>query len=409
MIDLATVEKLDAEDPLGGFVDRYEHRDGWIFFDANSMGPMPTTVRHRTKDMLDDWVNLRRRGWAERPWLEGPQIVGDAIAHLIGAKAGEVTVCENTTLNLHKLAVQALRMNAERTEIVTQKTNFPTDLHVLQGLVEASAGRLSITYVDTEDDAVAAMNDNVALVALCHADYRSGERWDMARMNAAAHAVGAYTLWDLSHSAGAVKVDLNGTNTDFAVGCGYKYLSGGMGSPAYLWVRPDLVDAVWPAIAGWMGHADVYAFAPDYEPIADIRRQLTGTPQVGANEIFRAAAEIWQEVDVDQLDAKHKSLSELMIALLEQECGDLGVKVTCPRDHTRRGGHVSFSAPGAGHVVEALIDQGVVGSFRNPDSIRFGLGPMGLTHRNIWDSVQLLKKVLVEELWRDPKYADVSV
>ncbi len=409
MIDQEFVQRLDREDPLAAIRDRFEHREGWIFFDANSMGPMPKSIRRRTTAMLDDWVNLRRRGWNEREWLEGPQIIGDGIAHLIGARPGEVTVCENTTINLHKLAVQALTMQEDRTEILTQAGNFPTDLHVLQGLAKASRGRLSIRYVDSEDETVAAIGPQTALVALCHGDYRSGERWDMARINDAAHEAGAYTLWDLSHTAGAVKVDLNGTKCDFAIGCGYKYLSGGLGSPAYLWVRPDLVDACWPAITGWMGHADVYAFAGDYEPADDIRRQLTGTPQVGANEIFRGAVEIWRDVDVDQLDAKHKSLSDLMIALLEQECGPLGVEVSSPRDHARRGGHVAFSAPGAGSVVEALIDQGVVGSFRRPDSIRFGLGPLGLSHADIWEAVQRLKTVLADEIWRQEKYRKVSV
>lgn len=409
MITLSDIERLDREDPLSRYLEKFEKRPGWIFFDANSMGPMPKSVRKAASAMLDDWVELRRCGWSQREWVEGPQIVGDGFAHWIGAGPGEVTVCDNTTLNIYKLAAQALRMNADRSKIVTQSGNFPTDLHVLQGFVEQSGGRLRIVLADTESELIAAIDADTALVALCHAEYRSGDRWDMAAINDAAHAVGALTLWDLSHTAGAVKVDLNGTNADFAVGCGYKYLSGGLGSPAYLWVRPDLLDAKWPVIAGWMGHADIYAFAEIYEPIADVRRHLTGTPTVGANEIFRCATDIWKDIDVRDLDARHKSLSDTLIALLEQECGDLGVVVTSTRDHAKRGGHVSFTAPGAGNTVEALLGEGVVGSFRKPDSIRFGVGPFALSHADLWEAVQRLKDVLVQEKWRDERFAEVTV
>lgn len=408
-LTLEDAKLLDRDDPLARVRDLYELRPGWIFFDANSVGAMPKAVRKAAEGLLDDWVNLRRRGWAERDWLHRPSQLGDAIAPMIGAGTGEVVVCDTTTVNQFKALSHALMLRPDRSVILTQNGNFPTDVHVMQGIVAASGGRLSIRYVDTEDEAVTAFKSDVAVAALSHVDYRSGEKWDMARVSAAATKAGALSVWDLSHSAGAVPVDVRGSGADLAVGCGYKYLSTGPGGPAYIWARKEHADAVWPALSGWMGHADVFAFARDFEPHPGVKRFLAGTPTVGANELAIPAAEIWTTLDPRQVWAKHKSLTDLLIALLEQECGALGIVVTSPRDHARRGGNVSFRSPGAGSVVEALIDQGVVSSFRKPDAIRFGVSPLVISHEEIFEAVQRLKRVLAEEMWKAPKYQKVTV
>jgi kynureninase len=408
-ITAADARKLDDNDGLAGIRDLFELPEGTIFMDANSVGPMPKAVREKSTGLLDDWVNLRRRGWSQRDWLEMPSMLGDAIAPIIGAGPGEVVMCDSTTLNQYKAVTHCLALKPDRGVILTQNGNFPTDVHVLQGLVRASNGRLSLLLIDTEDEAVAAIDDTVAVAALSHVDYRSGERWDMARVTEAAHAKGALTVWDISHSAGAVPVNVKEAEADFAIGCGYKYLCSGPGGPAYIYMKPGIGDGVWPALAGWMGHADVYAFARDYEPHAGVKKFLTGTPLVGANALASAILDIWPKVDPPALWAKHKSLTDFLIEALEQECGALGVEVTSPRDHDHRGGNVSFRSPGAGSVVEALIDQGVVSSFRQPDALRFGVSPLVIRHIDVWDAVQRLKRVLEENIWQRPKYAKVSV
>ena len=409
LLSADTAQTLDAQDVLAPIRDLFELPDGVIFMDANSVGPMPKSARAKAQDLLDDWVNLRRRGWSQRQWLDMPSLLGDAVAPMIGAKAGEVVMCDSTTLNQFKAVSHALALRPERRRLLTQNGNFPTDVHVLQAIARSSEGRLALRFVGGEDEAVAAMDSDVAVAAFSHVDYRSGERWDMARVTAAAHAKGALTVWDVSHSAGAVPVDVGAADADFAVGCGYKYLCAGPGGPAFIYVKPGLGDEVWPALAGWMGHADVYAFARDYEPHAGVKKFLAGTPPVGADELASAILDVWPKVDPPLLWAKHKSLTDFLIAALKQECGPLGVTVNSPDDHGRRGGNVSFSSPGAGSVVEALIDAGVVSSFRQPDAIRFGVSPLVIRHADCWQAVRRLKQILGDGIWRQPEYAKVSV
>jgi kynureninase len=405
----ADARARDRNDPLAAIRELFELPDGTIFMDANSVGPMPKAARRKAAGLLDDWVNLRRRGWSQRQWLDMPSLLGDAIAPMIGAGRGEVVMCDSTTLNQYKAVTHCLALRPDRATILTQNGNFPTDVHVLQGLVQASGGRLRLRFIDTEEEAIAAMDETVAVAALSHVDYRSGERWDMGRVTKAAHDQGALTVWDVSHSAGAVPVDVRAADTDFAVGCGYKYLCSGPGGPAYIYMKSGLGDGTWPALAGWMGHADVYAFARDYEPHAGVKKFLTGTPLVGANELASAILDIWPKIDPPALWAKHRSLTDFLIAALEQECGALGVEVASPRDHGRRGGNVSFRSPGAGSVVEALIDEGVVSSFRKPDAIRFGVSPLVIRHIDVWEAVLRLKTVLEGKVWQQSRYAEVSV
>lgn len=401
--------RRDEADPLRPVRDLFELKPGTIFMDANSIGPMPKAARVAANGLLDDWVSLRRRGWSEREWLDMPSLLGDAIAPLIGAGKGEVAVCDSTTVNQFKAVSHALAINAERCVILAQNGSFPTDVHVLQAIVESSRGHLSLRYVDTEEEAVDAMDERVAVAALNHVDYRSGEKWDMTRITGAAAAQGILTVWDVSHSAGAVPVDVAAAGADFVIGCGYKYLCTGPGGPAFVYAKPGLADRAWPALAGWMGHADVFGFARDFVPHAGVKRFLAGTPLVGANQLASPLLDIWPNVDPRMLWAKHRSLTDFLIDLLDRECGSLGVEVASPRNHGRRGGNVSFRSPGAGSVVEALIDEGVISSFRKPDSIRFGVSPLVISHEDIFESVQRLKRVLAGKLWTLPKYAKVAV
>jgi kynureninase len=411
LIDLARCRALDAQDPLRAIRARFARaEEDTVYLDGNSIGAMPADTPERVQRLLvEGWREARRRGWNRFDWLEKPWLLGEGIAHLIGAGKGDVVFCDNTSVNLYKILGYAWQLDRRRPVIVTETYNFPTDVYVAEGLARFSQGEAKLRRIDTPEELDAALTPEVGVLYLSHVDYRSSRRWDMAAVNRKAAAAGILTVWDLSHSAGAVAVDLAGSGADFAVGCGYKYLCGGPGSPAWLYVHPKHQNKAWPLIAGWMGHEDLFAFAPAYAPVEGVRRHLTGTPGIIANEAMAAAVDIWRDVKVADLDWKHRSLSGTLMQLLEQECGAFEVRITSPRNYEERGGAVIFSHPGAGSITEALLAHGVVSSFRKPDSIRFGVSPVALSHEDLWQAVSRLKGVLSSGAWREPKYAKVSV
>ena len=406
--------ELDRVDPLAGFRDKFAFAaSGNIHFDANSMGAMTKDAPDRVHRLLTkNWRDKSRRSWSTEDWLEKPRKLGASISHMIGANSQDVVVCDNTTINLFKIISYAWKLRGSGNAILTEAHNFPTDMHVAQGFIKfleelGVAGH--IIKAETREQVVDKLDRNVALLYLTQTDYRSSERWDLSEMNKRAHAVDALTIWDLSHSAGALNIDLMGTGSDFAVGCGYKYLCGGPGGPAYLFINPEHQGKSWPTIAGWMGHAQWDKFSADFEPAANVAGHLTGTPQVVANEIFSAAADIWSKVQRADVADKHQSLTETLIGILEQECSPLGVGINSPRLYQKRGGHVSFSHAGAGQVCEALVDHGLISSFRFPNSIRLGLSPLYHNHEDVWKAVQIIKDVLFQEAWQHPKYENVSM
>ena len=404
----------DGRDPLARLRGRFALPEaGRLHFDANSIGAMPADAPERVARLLSEcWRGKGRRSWSTEDWLDRPRALGAAISHVIGAAPEDVIVCDSTTVNLFKVLACAWRLRAGGSVILTERHNFPTDMHVAQGFVRLLADlgvEAGIRAAESREELPAMLDRDVAVLYLTQTDYRSGERWNMAGVNRLARSADALTVWDLSHSAGALDVDLAGDGTDFAVGCGYKYLCGGPGGPAFLYVGPAHQDAAWPAIAGWMGHARWDEFLADYEPAAGVASQLAGTPQVVANEIFGAAADIWRTVSRKEVAAKHESLTGTLIALLEQECSALGARVTSPADYGRRGGHVSFAHPGGGPVAEALAGHGLVASFRHPDSIRLGMSPLYHSHEDVWNAVAIVRHVLEREAWRDPRYAAVAV
>ena len=410
MINLEDCRALDATDPLSGLRQQFEEAsDGTIFLDANSVGAMPRSARAKVGQMLDLWVEKRRRGWTVSDWLEKPRLLGASIAHLIGARPDDVIACDTTSHNLFKTLHLALALRPDRRVVLTEPGNFPTDLHIAQGLVRLLGGDVEIRMIEDHGALVEAIDDSVAVVYLSHVDYRTSYRWDMAEICARAQRVGALTLWDLSHAAGAVPVSLEGSGADLAVCCAYKYLAGGPGAPALLWIRDKHQNRAWPAISGWMGHADLFAFAPAYEPAPGVACMLAGTPAVIADEIMSAAFDIWRDIDPAALHAKHRSLSETLKSLLIERCGGHGVEIDSPLDYDRQGGHVAFRHPHGGPVCEALIAEGVVGSFRKPGVVRFGLGPAWLSHEDMWNAVSRLEAVLTRESFREPRFQRVSV
>jgi kynureninase len=395
---------LDARiDPLGAFAARFAPgQPGTLYFDANSIGPMPADAPARLSRLLDDgWRIARRRGWNDADWLAQPRMLGAALAPIIGAASGDVLVCDSTSVNHYKLLRLALAAAAPKTTIVVQDDVFPSNRYVAQGIAHGGAAQLrGIAGIDELPAALA--SGDVAVVSLSHVDYRSGERLDMAACTELAHRHGSLALWDLSHSAGAVAVRLRDADADLAVGCGYKYLCGGPGAPALLYVHPRLHDAACPAIAGWMGHADTFAFAADYRPAAGVARQQVGTPAVIANALFAAAADIWREVDPAALDARHRSLTDTLVALVEQRAAARGVELAGPRQHAQRGGHVALRiADGdVAKLAQALVEAGVVVSARRPDALRLAVHPLTTRHVDLWDAVERLCAVLDDGRWR---------
>lgn len=415
MISLDDCQLLDARDPLAGMREAFEPPPpGTICLDGNSMGAMPREVPQRmAQALLGEWSSQRRHAWHTADWLDAPQRIGAALAALIGAPGQDVIAVDNTTVNLHKLLAYGLtlarREDPARRVLVYERDGFPTDSHVVQGLAYHSQGHWQLRPIEGAEELSAALGPDVALVVLSHADYRSSERWDMALTTTRVHAAGARVLWDLSHTAGVVPVPLAESRADFAVVCSYKYLSCGPGAPALAYIRQDLQDRCWPAVPGWLGHADRMNFRSDYAPAPGMLSLVTGTMPVLQNAVADCAARIWSKVDPQQVFAKHRSLSATLSTLLREQCGELGVEQVSPLAYDRQGGHIAFRCPGGGATCEALLAEGVIGSFRQPDVIRFGLAPLTVSHVELWQAVSRLRAILLEERWREARFQEVSV
>ncbi|MEY4711980.1 MAG: hypothetical protein RIS88_1430 [Pseudomonadota bacterium] len=382
---------------------------GTIYLDANSIGPMPASAPGAMQAVMQEgWARLRRRAWNELDWLAQPRTLGAAIAPLVGAGPGDLRVADTTSVNLYKLLRHALAVAAPRRVIVMQSAVFPSNRYVAEGIAEARLAQLR--FVDDIAALPGALAPgDVAVVALSHVDYRSSERLDMRALNAQIAAAGALSLWDLSHSVGAVAIDLLGSDADYAVGCGYKYLCGGPGAPAFLYVHPRHADAAGPAVCGWMGHADTFAFEPGFRPAPGHDRFLVGTPPVLAQAAFAAAASLWQAVDPQALEARHRSLTDTLVRLVDEQCDGLGLALASPREHARRGGHVALRFAHAAPLSQALCAQGVVVSARKPDALRLAPHPLVTTHEDLWHAARTLRELLHQEAWRDPRFAGASV
>ncbi len=394
----------DATDPLARFRDAFALPDGVIYLDGNSLGPLPkATVARLDEVARRQWGEDLIRSWNAHDWIGMPGRVGDKIARLIGAGEGEVAVADSTSINLCKLLAAALRLRPGRRVIVTEAGNFPTDIYIAQGLVDLLGQGYELRCVEPEDIA-GAIDGRAAVAMITHVEYRSGRMHDMAALTAAAHAQGALMLWDLSHSAGAVPLDLGGCGVDLAVGCGYKYLNGGPGAPAFLYVARRLHDDVQTPLWGWMGHAAPFAFDADYRPAAGIARTLCGTPPVLSLAALEAGVDLALEADMGALREKSVALTEAFIALVEQECREVGFEVLSPREAARRGSQVALRHADGYPIVQALIARGVIGDFRAPDVLRFGLAPLYLRHVDVWDAVASLRDIMQAGAWDDPQF-----
>ncbi|MDB5465122.1 MAG: kynU [Phenylobacterium sp.] len=397
-------QALDAADPLARFRAAFALPAGVIYLDGNSLGPPPVAAHERlAQASRAEWGEGLVRSWNTAGWIDAPLRVGAKIARLVGAAPGEVVVADSTSVNLFKLAAGALSLRPGRTTILSEAGNFPTDLYALQGLSALLGDRARLRTVAAEDLA-GAIDEDTAVVALTHIHYKSALRWDMARITAAAHAKGALTLWDLCHSVGAVAVDLNGAGADLAVGCSYKYLNGGPGAPAFLFVAERHQAAIRSPLTGWMGHAEPFAFEDGYRPAGDIRGQITGTPPILGLAALEAGVDLQLEADPAQVEAKGLALADLFIGEVEARAGDGELRLATPREAAARGLHVAFAHPEGYAIVQAMMARGVVGDFRAPDIARFGFSPLFLSYAEVWDAAQALAEVLGARAWDRPQF-----
>lgn len=399
----AHIRALDDADPLSHLRDRFVLPDGIIYLDGNSLGALPKSSIARTSDtVMHEWGNSLIRSWNEHGWIEAPQRIGAKIAPLIGAKPREVIVTDSVTVNLFKLIVAAFPLGQGRKELLSESGNFHTDLHVASGAAELLDLRLRI---EPREAVVGAVGEDTNLLLLTHVHYKSGERFDIAEVTAAAKQAGALTLWDLSHSVGAVPLHLNRDGAELAVGCGYKYLNGGPGAPAFLYVAEHLQEKLVSPLRGWMGHAAPFAFTDDYVPAPGISRFLAGTPPILSLAALEAGVETFASVNMDQVWAKSVALFDLFFELVEGSCVGFGLECISPRNPGLRGSHISYRHPHAFEICQALIEAGVIGDFRAPDVIRFGLTPLYLSYSDIREAVQRLRNILQSESWREPRFA----
>jgi len=390
---------LDAADPIAQFRERFLLPDGMIYLDGNSLGAMQRNVPGRlAQTTTSEWATGLIRSWDGADWIRLPINVGDRIAPLVGVGAGQIAVGDSTSVNLFKCLAAALKLRPERRTILAEKDNFPTDNYIVQGLA-GLFGDVDVRYFPSTERIEPYLDETVAVLVLSHVHYRTSKVHDMTAVTNAAHAVGALVLWDLSHSTGAVNVELAKADADFAVGCSYKYLNGGPGAPAFAWVAPRLVGGVRQPLSGWMGHADPFAFELDYEPGDAIRRFVTGTPQILSLSALDECLKLWAEIDLNQLFAKSRLMTEFFIDLVETECRGHGLSLQSPRNATERGSHVSYGLDIGYPVMRALADRGILGDFRAPDTMRFGFAPLYLRFSDIARAVGTLQQILAERLW----------
>ena len=414
---------LDAQDPLRELRDQFELPKGVIYLDGNSLGVLPKITAARVAEAVTkEWGQGLIRSWNNAGWVDFPQRLGDKIAQMIGAAPGEVVATDSTSINLYKVLSAALNIAVadapERKVVLSERSNFPTDLYIAEALCRERGLQLKLVE---PDDITAALTRDVAVLMLTHVNYRTGAMHDLPAITAAAHAAGTLAVWDLAHSAGAVPVDLHAARADFAVGCGYKYLNGGPGAPAFVWVHPQHADRFWQPLAGWWGHAAPFEFTPDYLPAAGISRYLCGTQPILSMVALECGLDTVLAAEplggMAALRKKSLALTDLFIQLVEERCAGKGLGLDTPREHVKRGSQVCLTRQeGAYAIVQALIARGVIGDFRagdpqansgrtgSVDILRFGFTPLYIGFEDVWHAVEQLRQVLETAEWQRPEF-----
>jgi kynureninase len=403
----------DRRDPFAGLVEAFALPPGVIHLDGNSLGALPAHVPARLAQAVSlEWGQGLIRSWNDAGWIHLPRRVGAKIARLIGAQDDEVIAADSTSVNLYKLLAAALALRPDRRVILTEAGNFPTDLYIAEGLIGQLGGGWQLERVE-RGRVLEAIDERVAVLLLTQVDYRSGHKLDLAAVTAAAHRAGALMLWDLAHSAGAFEVALNQAQADLAVGCGYKYLNGGPGAPAFAYVARRHHEALRQPLSGWLGHAAPFAFEPRYRAATGIDRLACGTPPVLSMIALDAALEIFERAEpmggLAGLEAKARSLTECFIRRFERRCAGAGLTIVSPLDPLERGNQVSIACEDAQRgyaLMQALINAGVIGDFRAPNILRFGFAPLYLRHTDVWQAVETLARLIESRAWDDPRWRE---
>jgi kynureninase len=405
MLSRAECEAMDRGDPLAAFRDEFHIPEGLIYLDGNSLGAMPKAAAIRARQVVEvQWAEDLITSWNKAGWFEMPVTLGDKIARLIGAADGEVVVTDSNGINLYKVLHAALTLNHGRHLIVMEGSNFPSDNYIAQGLVAQLGDRHRIVFVE-EEGLLSALDEDVAVLCLTQVHYKSGRVLDMQRITAAAQEQGIIIIWDLCHSAGAIPVDLNGCNVDFAVGCTYKYLNGGPGSPAFVYVAHRHQEIASQPLTGWWGHAAPFDFQCDYVPAPGIHQMLSGTQPVLSMMVAETGIDMFLRADIGEIRSKSMALGDLFIRLVEHCCGDYGFDLASPRDAERRGSQIAFDHPQGYAIIQALIDRNTIGDFRTPATMRFGFAPLYVRFVDVWDAVERLNVIMATEYWRDPRFS----
>lgn len=377
--------------------DQFHIPEGIIYLDGNSLGPMPIAAESRVRKALtDEWGEMLITAWNKAGWFHQPGALGDRLAPLIGAQAGTVVIGDTLSIKVYQALAAGLKMRPDRKIILSDSGNFPTDLYMAEGLIKTLDRNYKLKIVQP-DEVEDHLDEQVAVMMLTQVDYRTGRLHDMKTLTRAAQSVGTVVLWDLAHSAGAIPIDLQGCNPEFAVGCTYKYINAGPGAPAFIYTRPDLADIAEPALSGWMGHTSPFSFDMNYAPAASIERMRVGTPPVLQMAALDAALDVWNGVSLHDIREKSIQLSELFIDEVLKRCPEL--TLISPRDSSRRGSQVSFTNKNGYAIIQALIAQGVIGDFRAPDVLRFGFTPLYIDHDDVARSVDILEQIIKDKTW----------
>jgi kynureninase len=396
--------QLDERDSLGALREEFVLGDGEIYLDGNSLGPVSKGVRRRVDEIIErEWGRGLIRSWNAAGWMDEPLHLGNRLAPLIGAGVDEVLVADTLTFLLAKLIGGALELRPDRHVIITDEANFHSDLYIVEAMARLVNRDVVVKAIDRRqlDDY---LDDDVALVMLTHVDFRTGEMLDLGGITAKVHSVGALMLWDFAHSTGAVPLDVTGADVDFAAGCGYKYLNGGPGAPAFIYVAPRWQDVLRNPLPGWLGHARPFDFEPSYESAAGMRAYVTSSPSIVALGVLSGALEVFERTSMAEIRAKSLALTDLFIELVEEALPGV-FEVVTPRDHARRGSQVALRHVEGYGIVQALIERGVIGDFRAPDICRFGFAPLYLRYVDVYDAVEILVDVMLSGAYRDARFS----
>lgn len=408
-MNLQDVIALDNQDLLARKRDEFALPENTIYLDGNSLGALPKAVKSCMSEVINhQWGNDLIKSWNEHNWIDLPVSVGEKIAPLVGAAKGQVICCDSISVNLFKLLSAGLRLNSRRNKVLSTADNFPTDLYMVQGLSELLGTDLCQLKLVEERQIEQSMDESVAILLLTHVNFRTGKLLDMAKLTQLAHDKGIIVIWDLAHSAGAVEVDLDSCAVDFAVGCGYKYLNGGPGAPAFLYVAKRHQTNTKQPLVGWMGHAKPFAFEPMYQQAPNINHYLSGTPNVLSMSALDAALDVWRDVSITDIRQKSVALSDLFLKLFSSKNALDSFSLCSPQDPNDRGSQLAFSHPQAFAICQALIERGVITDFRAPNIIRFGLTPLYTSFQDIWYAIMTLSDIVESRLYQQQRFDKVS-